>query len=149
MTGRVGIGDNSRLICEDLGSVAGLYEVAGQSGYSLNVFNLEQIMDAPSDDDIRTLVESSRDETLNDVARVLWSIMNLRFPFRGLANDLTCLRLNCCHVSWVSRLGVLLLSLLPKFRSSMMLLLSLSSQSAPPSSRVLDVEFFCMVAERV
>ena len=60
----MGIGDNSRLICEDLGSVAGLYEVAGQSGYSLNVFNLEQIMDAPSDDDIRTLVESSRDETL-------------------------------------------------------------------------------------
>ena len=48
--------DNSRLILEDFGSVGGLYEVTGESGNSRNVVNLERIMDAPSDDDIRTLV---------------------------------------------------------------------------------------------
>ena len=59
---------------------------------------------------------------MNDTAGILWSIVNLRFPFSGLANDLTCLRSDCCHVSWVSHLEVVLLSHLPKCRSGIMLL---------------------------
>ena len=60
----VGIGDNSMLILEDLARVAGFCDVTVQSGYPRNVVHLEQIVDAPSVDDIRTLVESSRDEIL-------------------------------------------------------------------------------------
>ena len=50
-----------KLILEDLGNVAGLYDVTGQSDYPRSVVNLEQIMDAWSDDDIRTLVLSARE----------------------------------------------------------------------------------------
>ena len=108
----------SRLILEDMGSIAGLSEVTAQPGSSLNVVNLEQIMHSPSDEDIRTLVESSCDETMIERRRRnLVSTVNLCFPFPGLANDSTCLRLNCCHVSRVSHLGVV-----PKFHSGVMLL---------------------------
>ena len=70
------IGDNSRLILKGLGKVAGLYDVTGQSDHPRNVVNLEQIMDGPSDDDIRTLVESARDEALIEHRRPN-SVVNL------------------------------------------------------------------------
>ena len=54
------VGGDSRLILKDLASVAGLYDVTGQSD---RFPKLEQIMDAPSDEDVRTLVESARGET--------------------------------------------------------------------------------------
>ena len=99
-------------------------DVTKQSDYPRNVVNLEQIMEAPSNDDIRTLVESARDEAL--VERRHQNIVVHRdtsfLSFLGLVNDLTSLRLDCCHVSWVSHLGGVLLSHLPKFHSSMMLL---------------------------
>ena len=47
---------------EDLGIVAGLFDVTGQSDYPRSVVNLEQIMDARSDEDVRNLVESARDD---------------------------------------------------------------------------------------
>ena len=77
----VSIGEKSRMMLKDLGNVAGLYDVTGQSGYPRSIINVEQIMDAPpSDDDIRTLVESARGEALIDRRRqnilcYLW------FPF--------------------------------------------------------------------
>ena len=91
----VSIGEKSRMSLEDLGYVAGLYDVTGQSCHPRNVVDLEQIRDAPSDDDIRTLVESARDEPLIE---------------RRRRNDLMCLRLDCCHASWVLHVGVVLLS---------------------------------------
>ena len=58
------IGGGSRLFLGDLGGVAGLYDVMGQSDYPRNVVNQEQIMAAPSYEDVRTIVESARDEAL-------------------------------------------------------------------------------------
>ena len=55
---------DSRFIVEDLGNVAGLCDVTVQSDCPRNVVKVEQIVDAPSDDDIRTVVESARDEAL-------------------------------------------------------------------------------------
>ena len=58
-------------------------------------------MDAPSDDDMRTLVESSRGESLMERCR-LNLVVNREpsfFPVPGLANDLTGLCVNCCLVS--------------------------------------------------
>ena len=110
------------MIFEDSGSVAGLYDVTGQSDFTRNIVNLEQMMFAPSVDDISTLVESAVTRLcLNVLAVKLWSVTNFRFPFPGLVNDLTCLRLDCCHVSWVSHLGVALPCHFPKFHLSMML----------------------------
>ena len=60
----VGIGGDSRLIVEDLGSIAVFHDVAGQSVHRRNVVDLEQFVDAPSHDDIWMLVESARDESL-------------------------------------------------------------------------------------
>ena len=42
----VSIGGDSRFMLEDLGNVAGLFDVTGQSSYPRSVFNLEQIVDA-------------------------------------------------------------------------------------------------------
>ena len=50
--------------------MAGLFDVTGQSDYPRSVVNLDQIMDAPSEDDIPTLVESSRDEALMERRRL-------------------------------------------------------------------------------
>ena len=41
------IGEKSRMMLKDLGNVAGLYDVTGQSGYPGSIINVEQIMDAP------------------------------------------------------------------------------------------------------
>ena len=57
----VSIGVKSKMTLQDLGNIDGLYDVIGQSGCPRNVVNLEQIWDAPSDDDIWTLVVSARD----------------------------------------------------------------------------------------
>ena len=57
-------GGDSSFVLEDLGKVACLSNVTGQSDYRRWVVNLEQIMDVPSDGDVRTLVESVRDEPL-------------------------------------------------------------------------------------
>ena len=64
----VSIGGDPRF-SGNLDSVAGLYDVAEQSGYPRNVVNLEQSMDAPSDQDVRTLVESSRGESQSEHGR--------------------------------------------------------------------------------
>ena len=63
------VGGDSRLISEDLGNVAGMFDVTGESDYPRSVFHLEQIMHAPSDEDVRTLVESARDEALTERRR--------------------------------------------------------------------------------
>ena len=65
----VSIGGDSRFILENLGNVAGLFDVTGQSDYPRSVVYLEQIMDAPSDDAIRRVAESARDEALMDRRR--------------------------------------------------------------------------------
>ena len=44
------IGGDSRLTLEDLGRVAGLYDVSLRCDYPRNVVNLQQIMDAPCTD---------------------------------------------------------------------------------------------------
>ena len=50
--------------------MAGLCDVTGQSDYQRSVVNLEQIMDAPSDEDVRKLVESAREEALMERRRL-------------------------------------------------------------------------------
>ena len=57
-------------------------------------------------------------------------------------NDLTCLRLDCCHVSRMSHFGVVLLFRLPKFHSRMMLLCLRVLSYHHQSARVLDVDGF-------
>ena len=54
---------------KDFVNTAGFYDVARQSGYPRNVVNLQEILDTPSDDDIRTLVESARDEAPSEYRR--------------------------------------------------------------------------------
>ena len=54
------------------------------------VVNLEQIMDATSGEDVRTLVESACDEALMERRRWnLWPIVKHRFSLPGLVNDST------------------------------------------------------------
>ena len=99
-----------------LGIVVGLYDVTGDSDYPRNVVNLEQIMDAPSDEDVRTLVESARDEALMErPRRNLVVNCEPSFFFPGLVNNWTCPR-------WVPQFGVVPLSHLLRFRSSVRLL---------------------------
>ena len=62
----VSIGFGPRFILGDLPNIVGLYDSAGQSGYPRNVVNLEQTMDVTNDEDVRTLVESARDDTLSE-----------------------------------------------------------------------------------
>ena len=69
-------GDKSRMILNELGNVAGLYDVSGQSGYPRNVVNLDQTVDAPRNDDTRMLVESALEEALIEHRR--WNpVVNL------------------------------------------------------------------------
>ena len=63
------IGGDSSLILEELGNVAGLSDLTGQPAYLRNVVNQEQVMDAPSDEDVQTLVESARDDALMERRR--------------------------------------------------------------------------------
>ena len=68
----------------------------GQSDYPRSVVNLEQIMDAVSDEDVRTLFESARHEALMERRRrnlvvdrepsfyVFWTGERLDLPARGL-----------------------------------------------------------------
>ena len=48
------------MILEELGSAAGLHDVTGHSDYPRSVVNMEQIMDVLSEEDVRTLGQSSR-----------------------------------------------------------------------------------------
>ena len=57
------------MILEELGNVAGLSDVTGQPDYLRNVANQEQIMVAPSDEDVQTLVESAREDALMERRR--------------------------------------------------------------------------------
>ena len=110
----------SRLMLEDLGKVAGVYDATLQLGYPRNVVKLEQIMDAPChDDDIWMLVESVRGESLM-VRRCLnlVSIVNFRCSSCGAMIDWTCLRVDCCHETCLSHLRVALLSQFLEFQLS-------------------------------
>ena len=106
---------------KDLGSIAGLYEVTGQSGYPRNVVKLEQIMEAPSAENTRTLVQSSRDEALIE-------------RFSGLESAVTC---HGCRISESY-------CAFPPAEVSLEhdAALPVSSQSAPPCARVLNVDGF-------
>ena len=77
-----------------------MYEVMGQSDYPRNVVNLELVVDAPSDEDVRTLVESARDEALMERRRHSL-VVN-----RELVNNWTCTPPSACvfkadGFSWV------------------------------------------------
>ena len=74
----VSIGGDSAFILEDLGNVAGLLDVMGQCDYPRSVVFLEQIMNAPSNEDVRSLVESARDEALMERCR--WNLVVDREP---------------------------------------------------------------------
>ena len=52
------------MVLDELGSAAFRYNDTGQSDYPRNVVNLNQTMDAPSDDDMRTFVGSACEEAL-------------------------------------------------------------------------------------
>ena len=141
----VSIGAKSRMILRDWSTVAGLYDVTGRLSVRETVVNLQQIMDAPSDDDFRTVVESARDDDL--IERRRWNPV-----------------VHCESSVTVSRLGerrdVPVLGLLSvmgfAFRSRTAFppagvslehdaALSVSSQAAPPSARVLNVDGFSWV----
>ena len=103
---------------------------------SLGSLTLLETSSAPSDGHIRTPNMHVTRLCLNVVAGILWSVMKLRFSFPGLVNDLTCLRMACCHVSWVSHLGLVLPAEVSLEHDAA---LPVNSQSAPPSARVFNV----------
>ena len=94
------IGGDSRLILEDLGTVAGLYDVTIQSGYPRNVVN-----ERPEWYDILTLIEYARGDSLVERRRlnlvvnrepwffVSWTGEPLDVPARGLLS-----RVNVCRM---------------------------------------------------
>ena len=107
----VSIGGESRLLLVDWRSVAGLYDVTGESDYLRNVVNLERIIDAPSDKDAWTLVESARGEALMECRR--GNIVDNHGPsllFSWTGEQLDMPPVDCCHQSCMSQLGVVLLS---------------------------------------
>ena len=63
------IGGDSRFIPGGLGNAAGFFDVARQSDYPRSVVSLQQIMDAPSKQDVRSSVESAREEALMERRR--------------------------------------------------------------------------------
>ena len=65
----VSVAGDSRLILEVLRSAAAWYDVTGLADYSRGVVNLEQFMDALSDEDVRDLVGSAREEALMERSR--------------------------------------------------------------------------------
>ena len=77
------IGGDSSLILEELGNVAGLSDVTGQPDYLRNVVNQEQMMDAQSDEDVQTLVESARDDALMERGRQNLVVDRERLLSRG------------------------------------------------------------------
>ena len=81
-----------------MGNVGGLFNVTGQSDYPRSVVNLEQIMDAPSNEDVRTLVESAREEALME--RRCWNLAVDREPFIFL--DWRTSRLACAWIALTS-----------------------------------------------
>ena len=73
-------------------------------------------MDAPSDEDVWTLVG------WHVVDGVLWSTLNFRFFFPGLVNNWTRVTVDSSRESWVPQPGVALLSHPPRLRSNVRLL---------------------------
>ena len=110
-----------------MGNIVGKYDVTGQSGYPRNVVNLEEIMDVPSDNDIRTLVESARDDCLIEHRRQ-HLLVNCEVPALGLLSRARGVASPPAEV------------LLEHDAA-----LPVSSQSAPPSARVLNVDVFLWV----
>ena len=86
----------SNLNLKYLGDFAGLYGVIGQCGFPRNVVDLGQVLDAPSDVDVRTPIESARDEALMERRRwnllvgressffISWAVERLDLLARGL-----------------------------------------------------------------
>ena len=118
----------------------------GQSDYPRSVVNLEQIVDAPNDEDVRTLFESARDEALV-VAGILRSTANLRFFSLGLVNNATCV--DCSHDSWMSQLGVALLIPPAEVSLEREASVHVSTQSTLPSARVFNVDVFSWVVDEL
>ena len=137
----VSSGGDSRFCLEDLGDVAGLFDVTGQSDCPRSVVNLEHVMDAPSDDDVRALVESARDDALMERGRrnlvvdrelssfISWTGERLDLPARGL-------------LSRVMRITSRSRTAFPPAEVSVEreAALPVSSQSAPPSVRITKMD---------
>ena len=111
------------MILKDLGDVAGLLDVTGQLDCPRSVIDLEQIMGAPSDEDVQALVASASDEAL--VERRRRNFAADRDPpsflsWTGWRLDL--LRVDCSREPWTSHHGVELLSHLLRSHSNVRLL---------------------------
>ena len=79
-------------------------------------------MDAPSKEDVRSLIVSAREEALvKRRRRNLVSIVSPPLSFPGLVNDSTWLRVDCSH-EWVSHHGVERLSRLRRLHLRVRLL---------------------------
>ena len=136
----VSSGGGSKFLLEDLGNVAGLFDVTGQSDYPRSVVNLDQIMDALSNEDVRTLVESERDEALMERRRrnlmVGWTGERLDLLARGLLSRV---------------MGITSRSRTPSPPVEVSLereaALPVSSQSAPSSARVSNIHRFSWVID--
>ena len=117
--------------------MAGLYDVTVQSDCPRNVVKLEQIMDAPSGDDIWTLVESARGESLMEPRRlnlvvnrepsffIFWTGERLDVPARGLLSRVMSVASRSHTALPTSEVSLEREAALP-----------VNSQSAPPSARV-------------
>ena len=108
-------GGDSCVILKDLGDVADLLDVTGQLDCPQSVIDLEQIMGAPSDEDVQALVASASDEALVERRR------------RNLAADrdppsFLSWRVDCSREPWTSHHGVELLSHLLRSHSNVRLL---------------------------
>ena len=122
----VSIGGGSSLILEDFGQCC-VCDVTGLADCPRRVINLEQLMDAPSDEDVRTLVGSSRGEALMERRRRNLVVnRELLVSFLRVVKNWTCLPVHCSRGPRVSQHGVALFShpLRPK----------------PPPARVFNVD---------
>ena len=144
----VSIRGGSRFILEDLGSAVGLFDVTEQSDNSRSVVNLQQIMSAPSQEDVRSLVEAARDEALMDVvAGILWSIVNFRFfiSWTGERLDLPPRGLLSRDMGDTSRSHMTPAEVLLERETAVPVI----SQSAPASVRVSNIDGFSWVFDEL
>ena len=121
--------------------MAGVCDVTIQSDCPRNVVKLEQIMDASSDDDIWTLVESARGESLMEPRRlnlvvnrepsffIFWTAERLDVPARGLLSRVMSVASRSHTALQTSEVSLERQAALP-----------VNSQSAPPSARAFDVD---------
>ena len=127
------------MVLDELSRVAVGFNDTGQSDYPRNAVNLKQTMDAPSDDDMRTLVGSACDGALLERRRRnLMTSRELSFTISCIGERLAVtaheLLSRIMDVASPSRSALPLSKVTLEHEADLLV----SSLSAPPSVRVID-----------